>query len=179
MIKPAQVDNRQSSEPILTPDQAAKLCDRNFGIGGDGVRWEVAAARDIQHVLREQHITANTTAANNNPIVQRCCCLSVFLGRKGRTCISKALHSSLLSLNPIPPPRPPAASAASCLSSIMQVIFALPAVGETDFTMRIYNSDGSEPEMCGNGIRCLARFVADVDGQTSGKYKIHTLAGRV
>lgn len=29
--------------------------------------------------------------------------------------------------------------------------------------MRIYNSDGSEPEMCGNGIRCLARFVADVD----------------
>ena len=30
--------------------------------------------------------------------------------------------------------------------------------------MRIYNSDGSEPEMCGNGIRCLARFVADVDG---------------
>jgi diaminopimelate epimerase len=58
-----------------------------------------------------------------------------------------------------------------------QVIFALPAVGSTDFTMRIFNSDGSEPEMCGNGIRCLARFVADVDGQTSGKYKIHTLAG--
>jgi diaminopimelate epimerase len=58
-----------------------------------------------------------------------------------------------------------------------QVIFALPAVGETDFTMRIFNSDGSEPEMCGNGIRCLARFVADVDGQSSGKYKIHTLAG--
>lgn len=59
----------------------------------------------------------------------------------------------------------------------MQVIFALPAVGETDFTMRIFNSDGSEPEMCGNGIRCLARFVADVDGQSAGKYKIHTLAG--
>lgn len=58
-----------------------------------------------------------------------------------------------------------------------QVIFALPAVGETDFTMRIFNSDGSEPEMCGNGIRCLARFVADVDGQSAGKYKIHTLAG--
>jgi diaminopimelate epimerase len=40
-----------------------------------------------------------------------------------------------------------------------------------------HNSDGSEPEMCGNGIRCLARFVADVDGQSSGKCKIHTLAG--
>lgn len=59
----------------------------------------------------------------------------------------------------------------------MQVIFALPAVGETDLTMRIYNSDGSEPEMCGNGIRCLARFVADVDGAAARKYKIHTLAG--
>ena len=34
-----QVDNRSSSEPIVTPDQAAKLCDRNFGIGGDGVSF--------------------------------------------------------------------------------------------------------------------------------------------
>ena len=41
-----------------------------------------------------------------------------------------------------------------------QVIFALPAQGATDYSMRIFNSDGSEPEMCGNGIRCLARFVA-------------------
>jgi diaminopimelate epimerase len=41
------------------------------------------------------------------------------------------------------------------------IIFALPPVGETDFSMRIFNSDGSEPEMCGNGIRCLAKFVAD------------------
>eukprot|EP00775_Hariotina_reticulata_P007720 gene7720-7919_t len=87
------VDNRHSNEPVITPEQAAKLCDRNFGIGGDGV------------------------------------------------------------------------------------IFALPAVGDTDLTMRIYNSDGSEPEMCGNGIRCLARFVADVDGTSAHKYRIHTLAG--
>lgn len=58
-----------------------------------------------------------------------------------------------------------------------QVIFALPPVGDTDLTMRIYNSDGSEPEMCGNGIRCLARFVADVDGVEAKKYRIHTLAG--
>lgn len=41
-----------------------------------------------------------------------------------------------------------------------QVIFALPAANGTDYSMRIFNSDGSEPEMCGNGIRCLARFVA-------------------
>ncbi|KAJ9524337.1 hypothetical protein QJQ45_008591 [Haematococcus lacustris] len=43
--------------------------------------------------------------------------------------------------------------------------------------MRIYNSDGSEPEMCGNGIRCLARFVADIDQTAARAFKIHTLAG--
>ncbi len=30
-----------------------------------------------------------------------------------------------------------------------------------DFRMRIYNADGSEAEMCGNGIRCVAKFVYD------------------
>ena len=30
-----------------------------------------------------------------------------------------------------------------------------------DFKMNIYNPDGSEAEMCGNGIRCLAKFVYD------------------
>lgn len=59
------------------------------------------------------------------------------------------------------------------------VIFALPGQSGTDYTMRIYNSDGSEPEMCGNGIRCLAQFIADLEGVTEvGKtYAIHTLAG--
>ena len=62
----------------------------------------------------------------------------------------------------------------------LQVIFALPATnGSTDYTMRIYNSDGSEPEMCGNGIRCLARFVADIDGAAPRQYKVHTLAGLI
>jgi diaminopimelate epimerase len=32
---------------------------------------------------------------------------------------------------------------------------------DADFSMRIINSDGSEAEMCGNGIRCLARYVID------------------
>jgi diaminopimelate epimerase len=59
------------------------------------------------------------------------------------------------------------------------VIFALPGQENTDYTMRIFNSDGSEPEMCGNGIRCLAQFLADLEGNsTPGKaYAIHTLAG--
>jgi len=90
------VDNRHQADPVLSPDQAARLCDRNFGVGGDGV------------------------------------------------------------------------------------IFALPPEGDTDFTMRIYNSDGSEPEMCGNGIRCLARFVADLNADPSStKYRISTLAGLI
>jgi diaminopimelate epimerase len=73
------IDNRHSSEPVVTPEQAVELCDRHFGIGADGV------------------------------------------------------------------------------------IFALPGENGTDYTMRIFNSDGSEPEMCGNGIRCLAKFIADLE----------------
>ncbi|MEH2424514.1 MAG: diaminopimelate epimerase [Nostoc sp.] len=89
------IDNRSSSVPVVTPEQAIKLCDRHFGIGADGV------------------------------------------------------------------------------------IFALPGENGTDYTMRIFNSDGSEPEMCGNGIRCLAGFLADLEGESRNKdsYRIHTLGG--
>jgi len=89
------IDNRSSSTPVITPEEAIKLCDRHFGIGADGV------------------------------------------------------------------------------------IFALPGENDTDYTMRIFNSDGSEPEMCGNGIRCFAGFVADLEGESRNKdkYQIHTLAG--
>lgn len=62
------------------------------------------------------------------------------------------------------------------------VIFVLPGQDDTDYTMRILNSDGSEPEMCGNGIRCLARFIADLEGlapQATKTYRIHTLAGLI
>ena len=89
------IDNRHDDTPCLTSEQAIKVCDRHFGIGGDGV------------------------------------------------------------------------------------IFALPPQGNSDYTMRIYNSDGSEPEMCGNGIRCLARFVAELEGKGNSNdvYQIQTLAG--
>jgi diaminopimelate epimerase len=89
------IDNRHSAEPILTPEQAEKWCDRNFGIGADGV------------------------------------------------------------------------------------IFLLNA-DNGEHRMRIYNSDGSEPEMCGNGIRCLAKFMQDLGIPTiDGKYPIHTGAGLI
>ncbi|GMI80062.1 hypothetical protein like AT3G53580 [Hibiscus trionum] len=90
------VDNRDSAEPRITPEQAVKLCDRNFGIGADGV------------------------------------------------------------------------------------IFAMPGVNGTDYTMRIFNSDGSEPEMCGNGVRCFARFIAELEN-LHGKqsFTVHTGAGLI
>ncbi|KAK4396269.1 Diaminopimelate epimerase, chloroplastic [Sesamum angolense] len=90
------VDNRDSSEPKITPEQAVKLCDRNFGIGADGV------------------------------------------------------------------------------------IFAMPGINGTDYTMRIFNSDGSEPEMCGNGVRCFARFIAELEN-LNGKqsFTVHTGAGLI
>ena len=95
------VDNRHQGDPCLTPKQAVQWCDRNFGIGADGV------------------------------------------------------------------------------------IFVLPGQQGTDYTMRIFNSDGSEPEMCGNGIRCLAQFIAGLetaDGYPAAPpkaYTIHTLAGTI
>ncbi len=47
---------------------------------------------------------------------------------------------------------------------------------EADFTMRIFNSDGSEAEMCGNGSRCAARFAAGL-GAAGSRMKFKTLAG--
>jgi diaminopimelate epimerase len=90
------IDDRDKSDPSLTPEQSERLCNRNFGIGGDGV------------------------------------------------------------------------------------IFALkaPEGEDYDFTMRIYNSDGSEPEMCGNGIRCFAQFLKDL-GEDQESYRIKTLAGPI
>ncbi|EOY07618.1 Diaminopimelate epimerase family protein isoform 2 [Theobroma cacao] len=90
------VDNRDSTEPRITPEQAVKLCDRNFGVGADGV------------------------------------------------------------------------------------IFAMPGTNGTDYTMRIFNSDGSEPEMCGNGVRCFARFIAELEN-LHGKqsFTVYTGAGLI
>ena len=89
------IDNRHSTEPLLTSEQAVKWCDRNFGIGADGV------------------------------------------------------------------------------------IFLL-ATTNNEHRMLIFNSDGSEPEMCGNGIRCLAKFMQNLGIETiEGKYPIHTGAGLI
>lgn len=46
-----------------------------------------------------------------------------------------------------------------------------------DFKMKIFNSDGSEAKMCGNGIRCVAKYLYDNKLIDSNFIKIETLSG--
>ena len=46
-----------------------------------------------------------------------------------------------------------------------------------DFKMQMFNSDGSEAEMCGNGIRCVGKFVYDNGLTDKTTISIETLAG--
>ena len=56
------------------------------------------------------------------------------------------------------------------------VLYVMPGEG-TDITMRIINADGSEAEMCGNGIRCVAKYAYDKGLVDREVFTIHTLAG--
>lgn len=105
------LDCRAQTEPPLSPERAARLCDRHFGIGADGVIFALGSGDG--------------------------------------------------------------------------------AGDGANYAMRIFNADGSEPEMCGNGIRCLARFLADLETgnglpaapphnappPAERAYRIRTLAG--
>jgi len=48
-----------------------------------------------------------------------------------------------------------------------------------DFRMRIFNEDGSEGKNCGNGLRCVAKYVYDHSYITTPKFTIETLGGDV
>ena len=48
---------------------------------------------------------------------------------------------------------------------------------KADFRMRIYNADGSEAEMCGNGIRCVAKYVYDHELTNKTEISVETGAG--
>lgn len=46
-----------------------------------------------------------------------------------------------------------------------------------DFKMRIFNADGSEAKMCGNGIRCVGKYVYDKGYTDKKNLRIETLSG--
>lgn len=46
-----------------------------------------------------------------------------------------------------------------------------------DFEMEMYNSDGSRGEMCGNGIRCVAKYVYDYGLTDKTQISVETLGG--
>ena len=46
-----------------------------------------------------------------------------------------------------------------------------------DFRMRMFNADGSEGAMCGNGIRCVAKFVYDKGLTNKTRIAVETLGG--
>lgn len=56
------------------------------------------------------------------------------------------------------------------------VIFVTPS-NIADIKFRIYNSDGSEAEMCGNGIRCFGKYVYENDVLKQDKMSVETLGG--
>ncbi len=46
-----------------------------------------------------------------------------------------------------------------------------------DFSMRIFNADGSEAKMCGNGIRCVGRYVREKGYTDKDELTVQTLSG--
>ncbi|MEY8517356.1 diaminopimelate epimerase [Lachnospiraceae bacterium 29-84] len=48
---------------------------------------------------------------------------------------------------------------------------------QADFKMDMYNADGSQAEMCGNGIRCVAKYVYDYGLTDKTSVSVETLAG--
>lgn len=59
------------------------------------------------------------------------------------------------------------------------IIVSPPDDPNCDIQFKFYNSDGSKAEMCGNGIRCFARYVVDQGLIKRHEFKIETLAGTI
>jgi diaminopimelate epimerase len=61
-----------------------------------------------------------------------------------------------------------------------QILLVEPPVSaEVDFRYRIFNADGSEVAQCGNGARCLARFVREHGLIDRDRIRVETAAGRM
>jgi len=48
-----------------------------------------------------------------------------------------------------------------------------------DYKMRIINADGSEAEMCGNGVRCLSAYIVKNKNPKKKLFSIETIAGQI
>ena len=57
------------------------------------------------------------------------------------------------------------------------VLIGKSAVPEADFTMRIFNADGSEALMCGNASRCIGKYVYERGLTTKTEIRLLTLSG--
>lgn len=53
-------------------------------------------------------------------------------------------------------------------------VILLEKADKGDFRMKIFNSDGTEAEMCGNGLRCLMQFIRE-QGYVENEYSIQTM----
>ncbi len=58
------------------------------------------------------------------------------------------------------------------------LILILPS-SNADLRMRIFNFDGSEAQMCGNGIRCFAKYAYENKLVSKIKFTVETLAGTI
>ena len=55
----------------------------------------------------------------------------------------------------------------------------LPTEPDADFSLGIFNADGSGAEQCGNGVRCIARFVRRENLSPKSELELQTESGRV
>ena len=59
------------------------------------------------------------------------------------------------------------------------ILICLPTNPQADFRMRIYNSDGSEAESCGNGLRCFGKYIFEKGLTTKTNPVVQTNCGLV
>jgi diaminopimelate epimerase len=57
------------------------------------------------------------------------------------------------------------------------VLLVSPGEGASRARMTVLNADGSRPEMCGNGLRCVALYLVREAGEASGSFVVDTDAG--
>lgn len=57
------------------------------------------------------------------------------------------------------------------------ILIGKATVEDADFSMRIFNNDGSEAMMCGNGTRCVAKFLHDKGMTDKNPIRLQTLSG--